>query len=276
MWRERSIDRPALGVPARLANVRATSGLKWLCHDDSQLRFETRRIVKNLPDGVRKPALDGMRHHCPLNLAGFSRSGSDSTVPGIIPKSGTGLAERSPEASSPRQKHAGEHVTDVTEKPEPFMTVRRSISKPLIAARCAAGLVAVSLLLGTAPAPAGEVPIFLGAIGVGKAEPEVQSQMRSLLREELSSADFAQLKTRERYTLSATLLRLDSVQSTDLVRATCVVSVALLRDNGTTLYALIHGRATAEETKTRSEVAQSDALRAAVHSAMVRVPKALR
>ena len=96
-----------------------------------------------------------------------------------------------------------------------------------------------------------------------------------MLREELSSVEFARLKTRERYKLSANIVRLDSVQSNDSVRATCVVSVALLRDKGSTLYALIHGRATAEETKTRSEVARSDALRAAVHSAMVRVPKAL-
>ena len=77
--------------------------------------------------------------------------------------------------------------------------------KILNAARCAAGLVAFSLLLGTAPAPAGEVPIFLGSIGVGKAKPEIQGQLRTLLREELSSADFTQLKTRERYTLAATL-----------------------------------------------------------------------
>ncbi|MES1173591.1 MAG: hypothetical protein ABUL62_04610 [Myxococcales bacterium] len=149
-------------------------------------------------------------------------------------------------------------------------------SASVIATRCAAGLVALSLLLAAAPAPASEIPIFLGAIGVGKAKPEVQGQLRSLLREELSSADFAQLKTRERYTLSATLLRLDTVQSSDSVRATCVVSVALLRDNGSTLYALIHGRAIAEETKTQSDIAQRDALRAAVHSAMIRVPKALR
>jgi hypothetical protein len=151
----------------------------------------------------------------------------------------------------------------------------------------AAALVALSLLLGTAPAPAGEVPVFLGAIGLGnaKAKPEIQGQMRSLLREELSAADFSRIKRGERYMLSATLVRLDSVQSTDSVRATCVVSVALLRDNGSTLYALIHGRATAEEAKpahadgngnVTNDHVQSDALRAAVHSAMVRVPKALR
>jgi hypothetical protein len=142
-----------------------------------------------------------------------------------------------------------------------------------LAARCAAGLVALSLLLASGVAPAGEIPVFLGAIGIGKAKPEVEGELRSLLRAELASAEFARVKTNERYVLSATLVRLDSVQSSDSARATCVVSVAILRD-GSTLYALIHGRATAEEAK--APAARSDALRAAVHSAMVRVPKALR
>ena len=154
--------------------------------------------------------------------------------------------------------------------------MKTRLQTPRTAALCAAGLVAFSLLLATAPAPAGEVSIFLGAVGIGKAKPEVQGELRSLLRAELSSAEFARIKTTERYVLSASLVRLDSVQSTDSVRATCVVSVALLRDNGSTLYAVIHGRATAEDAKTRVDEARSDALRAAVHSAMVRVPKALR
>ena len=143
-------------------------------------------------------------------------------------------------------------------------------------ARRAAALVGLSALLATATAPAGEVPVFLGAVGIGKAKPAVQGELRSLLRAELSAADFGRVKSGERYMLSATLVRLDSVQSTDSVRATCVISVALLRDGGTTLYALINGRATAEQGKAHADVARSDALRAAVHSAMVRVPKALR
>ncbi len=134
---------------------------------------------------------------------------------------------------------------------------------------------AAALLLGTASAPAGEVPVFLGNVGVGKAKPEVVTELRALLRAELGSEDFARVKTNERYVLSATLLRLDSTQSSDSVRATCVVSVALLRDNGATLYAVIRGRATAEEAKAHVDIARSDALRAAVHSAMVRVPQAL-
>ncbi|HEY0464189.1 MAG TPA: hypothetical protein VGC79_08275, partial [Polyangiaceae bacterium] len=136
-----------------------------------------------------------------------------------------------------------------------------------------ASLVAIALLLASGAALAGELPVFLGAIGVGKAKPEVEGEFRSLLRTELASSEFSRLKTNQRYVLSATLVRLDSVQSADSARATCVVSVAILRD-GSTLYALIHGRATAEEAK--APAARSDALRAAVHSAMVRVPKALR
>ena len=153
------------------------------------------------------------------------------------------------------------------------MTLHRSGF--VLSARCLAGSLAAALLLGTAPAPAGEVPVFLGSVGVGNAKPAVRGELRALLKAELLSDDFARVKTNERYVLSATLVRLDSALSPDAVRATCVVSVALLRDGGTTLYAVIHGRATAEDARAHADAAQSDALRAAVHSAMTRVPPAL-
>lgn len=140
---------------------------------------------------------------------------------------------------------------------------------------CLAVALAAALLLGTASAPAVQAPVFLGAIGVGKAKPEVGSELRALLSAELTSADFTSVKSNERYVLSATLVRLDSTQSADSVRATCVVSLALMRANGATLYAVIHGHATAEETKAHVAAARTIALRAAVHSAMVRVPLAL-
>src|SRR6188768_1910107 len=139
------------------------------------------------------------------------------------------------------------------------------------AARAAAAMIAFSHLLTSELAPAAEAPVFLGSVGVGRARPEVETELRSLLRAELASAEFSRVKTSRRYVLSATLVRLDSVQSSDSARATCVVSVAILRRDGATLYALIHGRATAEEAEARG--ARSDALRGAVHSAMVRVPK---
>ena len=141
---------------------------------------------------------------------------------------------------------------------------------------CAAGALALGVVLSSAPAPAVQSPVFLGDVGVGKQTPEVRTQLRSMLNAELSATDFAQVKTHEHYVLSATLVRLDSVTASDSVRTTCVLSVAVLRDNGATLHAMIHGRATAEESKAQAAVAQSDALRAAVHSAITRVPQALR
>jgi hypothetical protein len=139
---------------------------------------------------------------------------------------------------------------------------------------CVASALAFGVALAPALAPAFEVPVFLGDVGVGKQTPAVRAQLRSLLSAELSATDFAQVKTRERFVLSATLVRLDSVVASDSVRATCVLSVALLRDHGATLHAVIRGRATAEESK--ASEAQSDALRAAVHSAITRVPQAMR
>ncbi len=133
-----------------------------------------------------------------------------------------------------------------------------------------------TLLLVPARAPAVEVPVLIGDVGVGKQLPDLRSQMRSMLNDELAATSFANVKTHERFLLSATLVRLDNVVERDSVRSTCVVSVALLRDKGATLHAVIRGRATAEESKSQVEAAQSDALRAAVHSAITRVPQALR
>jgi hypothetical protein len=140
---------------------------------------------------------------------------------------------------------------------------------------CAACALSLAVLCSPRRAPAVEIPVFLGDVGVGKQTPQVQAELRSLLRAELSATDFAQVKTHDRFVLSATLVRLDSVLASDSVRATCVISVALLRDNGATLHAVIRGRATAEESKTQADVARSDALRGAVHSAITRVPQAL-
>jgi hypothetical protein len=135
---------------------------------------------------------------------------------------------------------------------------------------------ALGVLLSSAPVPALEIPVSLGDVGVGQQSPAIRAQLRSLLSAELSRTDFAHVKTRDHFMLSTTLLRLDSVIASDSVRATCVLSVALLRGNGATLHAVIRGRATAEESRAHPDVAQSDALRAAVHSAITRVPQALR
>jgi len=137
----------------------------------------------------------------------------------------------------------------------------------------AAGLLALSVLFTSGGAPAADLPVSVAATALGNGTPAVERELRSLLRAELTSAEFSRVRTRTHYVLSATLVRLDSIQAGESARATCVVSVAVLRD-GSTLHALINGRATAEQAQ--APAARSDALRAAVHSAMKRVPNALR
>ena len=57
---------------------------------------------------------------------------------------------------------------------------------------------------------------------------------------------------------------------------TGVVSVVLRREHGSTLEAVIQRRATAEEAKSEHESVSAAALRAAVHSAVRRVPETVR
>ncbi len=164
---------------------------------------------------------------------------------------------------------------ELSNHPTELLLMNGSTSKQL-SKWCKAGALALVLALVPTRAPAVEVPVLLADVGVGKQVPDLRSQMRSMLSEELAATNFANVKTHERFPLSATLVRLDNVVDHESVRSTCVVSVALLRDKGATLHAVIRGRATAEEAKGEVEAAQSDALRAAVHSAITRVPQALR
>ena len=134
---------------------------------------------------------------------------------------------------------------------------------------------ALALFLSTPPIPAAELPLLLGTIGADNASAAVQAELRLLFHRELSSTELTRIRTEQRYVLAATLVRLDSVRSPHAVRATCVVSVALLRGRGT-LFAVLRGRATAEDESSPADIVESDALRAAVHSVMARIPSALR
>lgn len=123
---------------------------------------------------------------------------------------------------------------------------------------------------------AADRPIALGAVGTRSSErSDLARALRSAVEEELARIDFGRHRPRERWVLSATLLELDSVTESDSVRATCVVSVALRRRRGSTLEAVIKGRATAEEARAAGESVRVTALRAAVHSAIRRVPETL-
>src|SRR5262245_25633136 len=128
---------------------------------------------------------------------------------------------------SKRAAFGGERVgRDISiDSVEERVSIQRFWRAPRVIAIACAGLCALTLARA---AQGVEKPVALGEIAAGSAErPELTESLRKALREELDQVDFGGRRPRQRYVLSATLLRLDSVTESESVRATCVISVAL-------------------------------------------------
>lgn len=122
---------------------------------------------------------------------------------------------------------------------------------------------------------AAEPPVAIGEVS-GKIESgEFTPTLRRALEQELSAAELGRRDSRERFVLSATLVRLTAEHKDGNARATAVVSMALRRVRENTLYAILSGRATAEEAAPGVDSARDSALRAAVRSALRRLPDAV-
>ena len=136
--------------------------------------------------------------------------------------------------------------------------------------------VAVTLSLGATAVIAGgspRAPVSLGEVSGKTPAGEYASPLRSAVLEELEQANLG--RSRERYVLSASLETLDAKRDGRHVSATAVVSMALRREKEQTLHAILRGNATAEASDVTLESAREDALRAAVESAMRRLPEAV-
>jgi hypothetical protein len=128
--------------------------------------------------------------------------------------------------------------------------------------------------LVASPALAEESPVSIGGVNGTTPAGEFAVPLRSALREALEQAKLG--RARERFVLSASLVTLDARQDGRSVSATAVVSLALCREKGQALHARLRGSATAEESGSTLAAARETALRAAVQSAMRRLPEAVR
>ncbi|HEY4106291.1 MAG TPA: hypothetical protein VGM44_20465, partial [Polyangiaceae bacterium] len=66
----------------------------------------------------------------------------------------------------------------------------KTATRPALRNACMIVALALGVVLTPSTAPALEVPVLLGDVGVGREVPDVRAELRSLLREELASADF--------------------------------------------------------------------------------------
>jgi len=139
--------------------------------------------------------------------------------------------------------------------------------------RCSA-LVALALSFATSLSLAGESPVSIGEVNGTTSSGEFAAPLRSALREALGQAKLG--RARERFVLSASLVTLDAKKDGRSVSARAVVSVVLRREKEQTLHAMLRGSATAEESDGALDSARETALRAAVESALRRLPEAVK
>lgn len=133
-----------------------------------------------------------------------------------------------------------------------------------------------STLLAAAPADGGQRPVSLGEVTARAPGRAFVPLFRAAVTRELSQIDFSKAKPGERFVLSAALVRLHAATRSDGTEATCVVSATLRRARGGGLHAILRGRARALDGARQTRQAEIDAMNAAVHSALRRVPDALR
>jgi hypothetical protein len=142
--------------------------------------------------------------------------------------------------------------------------------------RFEASLVLVALLAVSAPSSASDPPVTLGEVHASTDAGDFSEPLRALLRDALVRTPLEPAPARAPFILSATLVRLDAERVGHGARATAAVSLVLRRAREQALYALVNGHATAEEPDATLGETRADALRAAVDSALRRLPEAVR
>jgi hypothetical protein len=143
----------------------------------------------------------------------------------------------------------------------------KSVPRQLLA------LLALSFSLVAGRASGGESPVVLGNVNGSTPGGEFRAPLRNAVREALDATKLG--RARERFVLSATLVTLDARQTGRSVSATAVVSLVLRHEKEQTLHALLRGSATAEDSDSTLASTRETALRAAVRSAMRRLPEAV-
>lgn len=133
----------------------------------------------------------------------------------------------------------------------------------------------LSLGGGSLPSARAAAPaVSVGEVRVQGGPAELESMLRVALTEELSQLGTARIGMRRSFVVSATLTKLSSEQRAQNAKASAAISLALRRADDQVLFAELTGRASAEETPGSVSSVRKAALRAAVRSAVARLPEA--
>ena len=138
-------------------------------------------------------------------------------------------------------------------------------------------LVGVAAVAGfAAEADAGSSPVARGEVKVARSDPTLERAFRGLVEHELGEVDLSKVKAQDRFVLSAALVQMATRESSGQAETVAVVSATLRRARGGSIHAIIQGRAQATDRPSQVKSVERSAMRAAVRSALARLPEALK
>jgi hypothetical protein len=143
--------------------------------------------------------------------------------------------------------------------------------------RLFAALFSMAALVGFgARADAGSSPVALGEVRVVRSDPTLERAFRGLVERELGQVDLSNVKAEDRFVLSANLVQMATRESSGQAETVAVVNATLRKARGGTIHAVIQGRAQATDRPNKVKAVELSAMRAAVRSALGRLPEALK
>ena len=129
-------------------------------------------------------------------------------------------------------------------------------------------------LLATSDVDAQDSPVVVGEVSTNVVRDGVDVPvLRATVAEELPAIDLSHARKRS-VILSVSLVRMDTEATAQGTATTCVISAALRTKKGGDLFAILEGRAQAQEGSD-SMTRERNALRHAVRGALERIPEAL-
>jgi hypothetical protein len=137
-------------------------------------------------------------------------------------------------------------------------------------------LLMLGVLLASSGAGASSPTVALGEVTSQVPRNDLPRTFRETVKSELSRVDLSEVSSKEHFVLSASLVRMNTRAGDGETESTAVVSATLRRERGGDLTAIIRGSARATDESGKSRVAERSAMRAAVRSALSRLPEALR
>lgn len=140
----------------------------------------------------------------------------------------------------------------------------------------AVALAGVVLTL-TGSLSAAERKVALGEIsaGVQPASVDVRSLVRDTAEAQLDELDWTRVASKSGAIVSLSVVRIETRADDKSAATTCVVSATLRTKSGGRVFAILEGRAHAENDASKRSAVEASAVRAAVRGAMVRIPEAL-